>query len=239
MVVGKHPGSRRLLAPGHDDLAGADGFDDLELREHRDRGVHFEAVAGDQDDHRDGGEIHGLAAEMLGDLECLGAVLRRALDLDQDHFLGHRVVRGVLEAVDDVDQLGDLLDDLVEALRVAADADGHAREVRVAAFGDDQRVDVEAAAGEHLADPHQHARLVVHEDGERVQRAATRGHRGVGSVGGDDGLGHGKKMVDGRWEIADGKAGGGAEHPPSAIYHPPSLFTWTRRAWPSWSWALR
>jgi hypothetical protein len=32
-------GSRRLLAAGHDDLAGADGLDDLVLGEHRDGGI--------------------------------------------------------------------------------------------------------------------------------------------------------------------------------------------------------
>jgi hypothetical protein len=48
------------------------------------------------------------------------------------------MIRGVLEAMDHIDELGDLHDDLVEALRVAGNADGHAREVGVAAFGDDQ-----------------------------------------------------------------------------------------------------
>jgi hypothetical protein len=44
--------------------------------------------------------------------------------------------------MDDVDELADLLDDLLEASGVAGDADRHPREVRVAAFGDDERIDV-------------------------------------------------------------------------------------------------
>lgn len=119
-------GSGRLFAAGHDDLAGADGFDDVELREHVDRGVHFQAVAVDHDDHRSWCQIDGFPGEMLGDLQGHRALFGRALNLDKHHFLGHRVVRGVLEAMDDVDELVDLHDDLRETFRITGNADGHA-----------------------------------------------------------------------------------------------------------------
>src|SRR5688572_15097728 len=62
---------RWLLATCHHDLAGADGFNDLELGEHADRGVELRAVAVDHDDHRCRREVDGLAAEVFGDLEGL------------------------------------------------------------------------------------------------------------------------------------------------------------------------
>lgn len=130
--------SSRLFAAGHDDLAGADGLDDVELREHRDGGVDLRAIAVDHDDHRGRCEVDGFAGEVFGDLQGHRAFLGRALDLDEHHFLGDRIGGGVLEAMDHIDELADLHDDLAEALRVAGDADGHAREVRVASFGNDE-----------------------------------------------------------------------------------------------------
>ena len=64
--------SGRLFAAGHDDLAGADGFDDFELGEHADRCVDFGGVAGDEGDHGGGGEIDGFPAEMFDDLQGVG-----------------------------------------------------------------------------------------------------------------------------------------------------------------------
>ena len=73
--------SGRLFAAGHDHLAGAHGLDDVELREHGHRGVDLRAVAVDHDDHGGGREVHGLAIEVLADLQCTRAFLGRAEQL--------------------------------------------------------------------------------------------------------------------------------------------------------------
>ena len=64
----------RLFPAGHDDLAGANRFDDVELREHRDRRIDFQAVAKKHDDHRRGREIDGFSGKMFGDLQRLRAL---------------------------------------------------------------------------------------------------------------------------------------------------------------------
>jgi hypothetical protein len=63
-----------------------------------------------------------------------------------------------------IDEFIDLLDDLLKARGIANDADSHAREASIAALGDDETVDIEAAASEYLADAHQYAGAVVDED---------------------------------------------------------------------------
>lgn len=143
---GKKFGLSCQFTPSHDDFPGADRLDDLELGEHGEGGVDLDSVAGDHDDHRNRGEIDGFPGEVFADLKSLGAVVRGALQLDHHQFLGNGIVAGVLEAVDDVDELADLLDDLVESGGIAGDADGHAREAAAAALGDDERVDIEGAA---------------------------------------------------------------------------------------------
>lgn len=158
----------RLLAACHDDLAGADGLDDLVLGEHGDGGIDLRALTGDHHDHGSGREIDGLATEVLGDLERAGAVVRRAQNLDEHHFLGDGILAGMLEAMDYIDQFSDLLDDLLKAGGVAGDTDRHPGKGRVAALGDDEGIDIESAAGEYLADAHEDARLVLDEDGEGV-----------------------------------------------------------------------
>jgi len=144
----------------------------------------------DGDDHRRRSQIDGLAAEVLGDLKGLGAFVWGALQLHEAELPGDGVVGGVLEAMNHVDQLGDLLDDLLEAIRVAADANGHPRVARIAAAGDDEGIDVESAPGEDLADPHEDAGLIVDEDREGV--TGTRRDGCLWGVGSDDG-GHGEK----------------------------------------------
>jgi hypothetical protein len=61
-------------ATGHDDFAGADGFDDVEFAEQADGGVEFVGVAADQGDEAVFLEIDGLAGVVLDDLEDLGAL---------------------------------------------------------------------------------------------------------------------------------------------------------------------
>jgi hypothetical protein len=126
--------SRRLFAAGHDDFAGADGFDDFELGEHADGGVDLGGVSGDEGDHGGGREIHGLATEVLDDLQgrsLLGFICEK---FHHDEFLDDGVFIRVLGAVDDVDELADLHDDLRETFRISGNADGHAGEVGIPAF---------------------------------------------------------------------------------------------------------
>lgn len=171
----------RLFATRHHNLAGADGLNDFVLREHRNRGINFRAIASDHHYHRIRCEVHGFSAEMLSDLQCGGAAFIGAKNFDQDHFLGDRIVAGVFEAMNYIDQFSDLLDDLVKTRRVAGDADGHSRKGRIAALRNDEGIDVETAAREDLTDPHEHARSVVHEDRKCVARTAKI--RRDGSVG--------------------------------------------------------
>ena len=170
-----------LFAARHHDLARADGFDDFVLREHRDGGIDFRAIAGDHHDHRIRCEVHGFSAEVLGDLQRGGTAFIGAKNFDQDHFFRHRIIAGVLEAMNHVDQFSDLLDDLVESCGVTGNADGHARKGRVTALRNDEGIDVETTAREDLTNPHEHARSVVHEDGKCVAR--TSKIRRDGSVG--------------------------------------------------------
>ena len=149
----------------------------------------FEEFPEIERDHRGGSEIDGFAAEVLDDLQRLGPLGVVGEELHHDQLFHDGVLAVVLGAMDHVDELADLHDDLRKPLRITGNADGHAGEIRVAAFGDDERVDVEATAGEDLADPHQDAGLVADEYGERVGRAARGGGRRDGSVGSDDGVG--------------------------------------------------
>ncbi len=126
--------SRRLLAAGHDDLPGAHGLDDFKLGEHRNRGIDLRGIPRDEGDHRGGGEINGFAAEVLDDLQGLGALLIAGEDLDHDELLDHGILGIVLGAVDHIDEFIHLHDDLLESLGIAGDADGHTGEIRVAAL---------------------------------------------------------------------------------------------------------
>jgi len=102
------------------------------------------------------------------DLEDLGAVIGAGGDFDEDHFFDHGIAIGVFLAMDHVDEFVHLKDDLGEAFWVPADADGHAAEAGIAGLGDDEGLDVEATAAEHVADAAEDAGLVVHIDAERV-----------------------------------------------------------------------
>ncbi len=128
----------RLKATGHDDLSGADGFDDVEFAQQADGGVELVGVAGDEGDEAVVLEIDGLAVVVLDDLQDFGALGGIGGDFDEDEFFGDGVTVGVLGAVHDVDELIHLHDDLVQAFWLAADADGHAAEARVASLGNDE-----------------------------------------------------------------------------------------------------
>lgn len=170
-----------LFTTSHDHLTSAHGLDDLVLREHGDCGINLWAVAIDHYHHRGRCEINGFATEVLGDLKRGRAVVLIAKKLDQNHFLGDGIVAGVLKAMDHIDQLIDLLDDLIETGGISGDTDGHARKRWVATLGNDQGIDIETTARKHLADSHQDTRLVVPKDGKCVAGAAMNWRDG--SVG--------------------------------------------------------
>ena len=62
-----HSPSGLFLAAGHDDLAGADEFHDLEFLQELDHGVQLLGVAGAHDDDGLLGHVHGLGLEMVSD----------------------------------------------------------------------------------------------------------------------------------------------------------------------------
>src|SRR4029450_9744731 len=63
------------------------------------------------------------------------------------------------------------------------DDDRHPRQARRLGRPDRERVDVESARGEQPGDPAQHARLVPHEDPDRVQRPVAVAHTIGASAG--------------------------------------------------------
>jgi len=114
-----------LFPTSHHYFARADGFDDVVLGKHADCGFDFWAIAGDHYDHRGRGEIDGFAVEVLDDLQCARAFFCAAEDLDEDELFGDGVVTGVLKAMNDIDELAYLHDDLLKPGGISGDADRH------------------------------------------------------------------------------------------------------------------
>jgi hypothetical protein len=185
----------RLEAAGHDDFTGADGFHDVEFAEQADGGVELIGVTSDEGDEAVFLEIDGLAVVMLDDLQDLGALHVACGDFDQDEFFGDGVAVSVFGAVDDVDKLIHLHDDLVQAFWMTADADGHAAESWITCLGDDEGLDVEATTAEHGADTTENAGLVVHHHAERVDVDDVSLWSWLNVSGGWDAVAHG--MDDG------------------------------------------
>lgn len=126
----------------HDDLAGADGLDDFALAEHDGDGVELAGGSGEHGDHGAWAHVDGFSCEVFDDLEGGIALVVASEDLHEKHLADHGIGGGVLETVNDVDELVDLFDDLVKTVGVARNIDGHSRESAGAAFGDHKRVDV-------------------------------------------------------------------------------------------------
>ncbi len=114
-----------LLSPGHYDLTGPDGFDDFKLGEHREGGIDLGRLSVDHGDHGGRCEVDGFAAVVVDDLQGLGAFLFAGQEFDQKQFFDDGVRFGVLDAVKDIDQFGNLEDDLLKTCRVTADANRH------------------------------------------------------------------------------------------------------------------
>ena len=124
--------------------------------------------AEDAQHHRLGAVVHDLRAEVLDDLQDLGALVELAGHLDQCDLGLVGVVAGVVHGVHHVDQLGELFDDLLQGLGIARRGDRHAREVALRGRADDQALDVVAAARERDRHARQDARLVVHVERDDV-----------------------------------------------------------------------
>src|SRR5436309_2172348 len=94
-------------------------------------------------------------------------------DLDQGELPLDRVAWGELRDPEHVDELVHLLLDLTQGGVVAFDPERDARDLRPLGRPDGQALDVEAAAREHVRDPSEHARLVLHEDSQGVLHVDT------------------------------------------------------------------
>jgi hypothetical protein len=80
----------------------------------------------------------------------------------------HRLTLGEVDDVDHIDQLAQLLRHHVERGIVPLDHSCDPGERGVMRRGDVERVDVEAAPGEHSGNAGQHAELIFDEYGDRV-----------------------------------------------------------------------
>src|SRR5215469_2857403 len=94
-------------------------------------------------------------------------------DLDEDQLALHGLRRLELDDLEDVNELIELLGDLLQGVLVAVHHDRHAGDFLVLGRPDREGVDVEAPAGEQARDPDEDARLVLHENGQRVRRHSS------------------------------------------------------------------
>jgi hypothetical protein len=88
--------------------------------------------------------------------------------LDEHELALDGVVALQLHHLDDVDQLVELLRHLLEGSHLSVDDDRHPRDGRTLGLPHRQGRDIEAAAGKQPRDPGQDARLVLHQDRQRV-----------------------------------------------------------------------
>ena len=98
----------------------------------------------------------------------LGAPLGVGADLEQEQLALDGLVGRELGDAEHVDELVDLLLDLLERVMLGVDAQRDARDAGALGRPDGERVDVEAAAGEHRRDAGERAGLVLEEDRDRV-----------------------------------------------------------------------
>jgi len=159
--------------------------------EQADGSVKLVGVASDQCNEAVFLQVNGLAIVMLDDLQDLGPFGGAGSDFDEDKFFGNGVTIGVLDAMNDVDELIHLHDDLVQAFWMTADANGHAAEAWIASLGDYQRLNVKAATAEDSTDAAEDTRLVVHHDAERVDVDDVGQRGGLFIGGGGDAVAHG------------------------------------------------
>src|SRR5580765_2260035 len=172
----------RLEAARHENAAGAHELDDVEALHELEEGVELGGDAVEAQHERLGAVVDDLGVVLLADLQELGALVEGGLELDERGLGLDDLLTAVVDGAHDVDELRELLDDLLERLGIAAARDRHARELRVDRVGaDDEALDVVTAPREHERDADEDARLVAHEDRDRVQG------NGLGSGSGDVG----------------------------------------------------
>src|SRR5947209_15923761 len=160
-------GAAEADAPGADELLQAVRADELLER------VHVLRRAGELEDNRVGAEIDDARAEDLAERHQLRPLRRRRRDLHEHELALDRLAGHELRDAQDIHELVHLLLDLLERARGAVDADGDARDVVPLGRADREAVDIESAAREHARDAHEHARLVLDEDGQRVLHTST------------------------------------------------------------------
>src|SRR5690349_13764234 len=114
------------------------------------------------------GDVDGLGAEQLHDLQHLAADRGIGPHLHQEHLALHRLGRLQLHDLEDVNELVELLRDLLEGEVLDGDDDRHAGDVGVLGGPDGQRLDVEAAPREQARHAGEHTGLVLDEHRQRV-----------------------------------------------------------------------
>src|SRR5690606_5921982 len=137
-------------------------------------GAELALVAGDLDHQGGRADVDDLRAEDVGDLHDLGARLGIGGDLDQAELAGDVVAVLEVEDLDDVDQLVELLDALVDLAVIAADGGGDAGKAGIVGRTYVQRIDVEAAAGEHAGDAGKDAEFIFDEDADRMSHGRKK-----------------------------------------------------------------
>src|SRR5436853_2641058 len=160
-------GAAEADAPGADELLQAVRADELLER------VDVLRRAGELEDDRVGAEVDDAGAEDLAERHQLGALRRRRRDLHEDELALDRLAGHELRDAEHVHELVHLLLDLLERACLAVDANGDPRDIVPLGRPDCEALDVEPPAREQAGDAHEHARLVLHEDGQRVLHAPT------------------------------------------------------------------
>src|SRR5581483_4334870 len=106
--------------------------------------------------------------------EELGTPIGRRRDRDHRQLALDRLSGLELADAKHVHELVHLLLDLIERVLRAVDAESDPRDVVALGRADGEALDVVAPPREHLRDPDEGARLVLDEDGERVNHDGTR-----------------------------------------------------------------
>ena len=88
-----------------------------------------------------------------------------------------------IDDFDDIHQLAQLLEAEVERGIVAHEDGGDPRQRRVMRGRNVQRIDIEAAPGEHPGHARQNAELVFNEDGNRVPHEVEKGIEEIVKLG--------------------------------------------------------
>ena len=105
--------SGNISSSSHDDFSSSYHLSQVKLAQHLLHGIHFFSSARYFDGDRVDGDVDGLAAKDLGDLQDFGALIHRAGNFEQCHFPSNGTAIRVVMGVDDVDELVQLQNDLM------------------------------------------------------------------------------------------------------------------------------